>query len=235
MVANAILNRKSVRSYSDKPVEDKIIKEILTAGMMAPSWVNVQPWHFIVVKNQAVKDKLSIAANNQNQVKNASAVVCCVADMTAWEDDKFSKVMEKQGRNADVRNYILSNPVLNPSLLGEYETLLRTIEQMSYAIGYMTLRAEELGVGCCIVGAIANELTHNENNAATTVKELLGLNEKQILISLLTLGYEKEHIKTVKSRKDFDEVVSFEKLGEKYSVSRIFKYFGCYTCNNEEI
>ena len=75
MVANAILNRKSVRSYSDKPVEDKIIKEILTAGMMAPSWVNVQPWHFIVVKNQAVKDKLSIAANNQNQVKNASAVV----------------------------------------------------------------------------------------------------------------------------------------------------------------
>ena len=38
MVANAILNRKSVRSYSDKPVEDKIIKEILTAGMMAPSW-----------------------------------------------------------------------------------------------------------------------------------------------------------------------------------------------------
>ena len=218
MVANAILNRKSVRSYSDKPVEDKIIKEILTAGMMAPSWVNVQPWHFIVVKNQAVKDKLSIAANNQNQVKNASAVVCCVADMTAWEDDKFSKVTEKQGRNADVRNYILSNPVLNPSLLGEYETLLRTIEQMSYAIGYMTLRAEELGVGCCIVGAIANELTHNENNAATTVKELLGLNEKQILISLLTLGYEKEHIKTVKSRKDFDEVVSFEKLGEKYSV-----------------
>lgn len=119
--------------------------------------------------------------------------------------------------NADVRNYILQIR-FKSSLLGEYETLLRTIEQMSYAIGYMTLRAEELGVGCCIVGAIANELTHNENNAATTVKQLLGLNEKQILISLLTLGYEKEHIKTVKSRKDFDEVVSFEKLGEKYSV-----------------
>ena len=218
MVANAILNRKSVRSYSDKPVEDKIIKEILTAGMMAPSWVNVQPWQFIVVKNQAVKDKLAMVANNQNQVKNASAVICCVADMTAWNEDKFSRVMEKQGRNSEVRNFILSNPVLNPSLLGEYETLLRTIEQMSYAIGYMTLRAEELGVGCCIVGAIANELTHKENNVAATVKQLLGINDKQILISLLTLGYEKEHARTIKSLKDFDEVVSFEKLGEKYSV-----------------
>lgn len=218
MVANAILNRKSVRSYSDKPVEDKIIKEILTAGMMAPSWVNVQPWQFIVVKNQSVKDKLAVAANNQNQVKNASAIICCVADMTAWNEDKFSRVMEKQGRNSDVRNYILSNPVLNPSLLGEYETLLRTIEQMSYAIGYMTLRAEELGVGCCIVGAIANELTHKENHVAATVKQLLEINDKQILISLLTLGYEKEHAQTIKSRKDFDEVVSFEKLGEKYSV-----------------
>lgn len=218
MVANAILNRKSVRSYSDKPLEDKIIKEILTAGMMAPSWVNVQPWQFIVVKNQSVKDKLAVAANNQNQVKNASAVICCVADMTAWNQDKFSRVMEKQGRNSDVRNYILSNPVLNPSLLGEYETLLRTIEQISYAIGYMTLRAEELGVGCCIVGAIANELTHKENHVAATVKQLLEINDKQILISLLTLGYEKEHAQTIKSRKDFDEVVSFEKLGEKYSV-----------------
>ena len=218
MVLNAIMNRKSVRSYSDRIVEDSTIKSILEAGIMAPSWVNVQPWKFIVVRSQDKKDMLSLAAGGQKQVKNASAVICCVADMSAWEDEKFTKVMEKQGRDADVRSYILSNPVLNPSLLGEYETLLRTLEQMSYAIGYMTLRAEELGVGACIVGALANELTKSDNNTSTSVKETLGLTKKQILSTLVTLGYEKEFHSVNKSRKDFDEVVSFEKLGEKFNV-----------------
>lgn len=218
MVLNAIINRKSVRSYSDKNVEDSVVKSILEAGIMAPSWVNVQPWKFIVVRSQDKKDMLSLAAGGQKQVKNASAVICCVADMTAWEDDKFAKVMEKQGRDAEVRNYILSNPVLNPSLLGEYETLLRTVEQMSYAIGYMTLRAEELGVGACIVGALANELTKSDNGVSGSVKEILNLSKKQILLSLLTLGYENEPRFVNKSRKDFDEVVSFEKCGENFNV-----------------
>ena len=87
---------------------------------------------------------------------------------------------------------------------------------MSYAIGYMTLRAEELGVGCCIVGAIANELTQKDGEASITAKELLGLSDKQILLSLLTLGYEKEHTPTIKSRKNFEEVVSLEKIGKNF-------------------
>lgn len=217
MVLNAIINRKSVRSYSEKPVSDEDIKSILQAGIMAPSWVNVQPWQFIVVKKQEHKDILSEASGGQKQVSSASAVICCVADMKAWETPKFSKVMEKQGKNSATREYILSSPILNPANLGEYETLIRTIEQMPYAIGYMTLRAEELGIGCCIIGALSNELTTKDKNNLISVKEMLGLNDKQILLSLITLGYEKEHSKTIKSRKDFDEVVSLEKLGVKFT------------------
>ncbi len=217
MVLNAIINRKSVRSYSEKPVSDEDIKSILQAGIMAPSWVNVQPWQFIVVKKQEHKDILSEASGGQKQVSSASAVICCVADMTAWETPKFSKVMEKQGKNSATREYILSSPILNPANLGEYETLIRTIEQMPYAIGYMTLRAEELGIGCCIIGALSNELTTKDKNNLISVKEMLGLNDKQILLSLITLGYEKEHSKTIKSRKDFDEVVSLEKSGIKFT------------------
>ncbi len=216
MVLNAITNRKSVRVYSDRMVSDEDIKSILNCGIMAPSWVNVQPWKFVVVRNQEHKDILSRAAGGQKQVSSASAVICCVADMPAWEADKFAKIMEKQGRNSQMIDYILSSTMLNPSLLGEYETLLRTVEQMSYAIGYMTLRAEELGIGCCIVGAVSNELTTKDKNTFVSVKETLGLNEKQVLLSMLTLGYEKEKSITVKSRKDFDEVVSLEKLGSKF-------------------
>ena len=217
MVLNAITTRKSVRTYSEKPVSDDDIKSILQAGIMAPSWVNVQPWQFIVVKNQEHKNILSEASGGQKQVSSASAVICCIADMTAWDIPKFSKVMEKQGKNSATREYILASPMLNPSNLGEYETLVRTIEQIPYAIGYMTLRAEELRIGCCIIGALSNELTTKDTNNLISVKEMLGLNDKQILLSLLTLGYEKDHTKTIKSRKDFDEVVSLEKMGVKFT------------------
>ena len=218
MVLNAIMSRKSVRVYCDKDVTNDTVKSIIEAGMNAPSWVNVQPWQFIVVRDDAKKEILSQASGGQQQVKNASALICCVADMTAWENSKFSKVIEKQGRNASVRDYILNSDVLNPSRLGEFETLLRTVEQMSYAIGYMTLRAEELGVASCIVGAIANELTRSNDGMSVSVKELLGLNDKQVLLSILTLGYEEDKKISEKSRKDFDEVASLEVLGQKFTV-----------------
>ena len=44
-----ILNRISVRRYSDKPVTSEQVSAILHAAMSAPSGVNRQPWEFIVV------------------------------------------------------------------------------------------------------------------------------------------------------------------------------------------
>ena len=69
MVLNAIKSRQSVRKYSDKPISDDVLNNILEAGRLAPSWVNVQPWKFIVVKSQATKDLLAEAAGRQAQVK----------------------------------------------------------------------------------------------------------------------------------------------------------------------
>ncbi len=218
MVMQAIINRKSVRQYTSQDVSDDIIKKILEAGRLAPSWVNVQPWHFIVVKNQDTKNLLSQASGGQKQVKEASAVICCVADMNAWDKKVFSKVMEKQGKNLITREFILNSPMLNPSLAGEYETLLRTVEELTYAIAYMSLEAEEQGIGACIVGAVTNEVTNGKDeNVIAKIKSVLGLNNKQVLLTMLTLGYAKEQTQTVKSRKEFDEVVSLEKLGNKYN------------------
>ena len=53
-----IESRKSVRQYSEKTIPDNILKDILNAGRLAPSWMNSQPWQFIVVKNQETKDLL---------------------------------------------------------------------------------------------------------------------------------------------------------------------------------
>lgn len=212
MVMNAVLNRKSVRKYTDKPVEDDVIRQILEAGRLAPSWVNVQPWKFIVVKSQVVKDLLCEASGYQPQVKNAQAVICCVADLESWNDTNFGKVLAQKGLDEHTREDIISSALLNPSNLGEYEALLRSVEQLTYAVSYMTLAAQELGVGMCIVGAFANELTKKDDTAAQKVKKTLGLNNRQVLVDMLTLGYEDKPSAVPKFRKSFDEVVFFEKI-----------------------
>lgn len=212
MVMNAIKNRKSVRKYSNKPIEDEVLNQILEAGRLAPSWVNVQPWKFIVVKQQDTKDLLSEAAGGQLQVKNAKVLICCIADLDSWSKTNFGKVLVQRGLDERTCESIVSSRLLNPSNLGEYEAILRSVEQVTYAVAYMTLAAEELGIGCCVVGAAANELTKTNNEMITKVKEILGLNNRQILVNILTLGYEETQKPTKKLRKDAKDVIFFEKL-----------------------
>ena len=45
----AIYTRRSVRSYTNKPISENDIHDLLRAGMHAPSARNEQPWHFIVI------------------------------------------------------------------------------------------------------------------------------------------------------------------------------------------
>ena len=212
MVMNAVTSRKSVRNYSDRPIEDSVLNKILEAGRFAPSWVNVQPWKFIVVKSQATKDLLSESAGGQKQVKNAQVVICCVADIQDWDKSRFGKVLEQRGLDNDTKNFMLESKLYNPANLGEFEALMRSVEQLTYAVAYMTLEAQELGVGACIVGAFANELTKKDDALAKKVKYVLGLNDKQVLVDLLTLGYEAESVEIKKFRKPVEDVVFYESL-----------------------
>ncbi len=212
MLLEEIKTRKSVRSYNDTPISDETLNEILEAGRLAPSWVNVQPWKFIVIKDEKTKELLFKASGCQKQVLGAQVLIGCVADTEAWEKKNFAAVLEKAGVNQMVQEAYLSNPTLNPSLIGHVETLSRTIEQLTYAIAYMTIQAEKSGVGCCIIGALANEMTKGDENVIKELKERLNLNDKQILLTVLTLGYEKTPRETKKIRKEAQEVIFYEKL-----------------------
>ena len=212
MVLNAIKSRQSVRKYSDQPISDEVLNNILEAGRLAPSWVNVQPWKFIVVKSQTTKDLLAEAAGRQAQVKNAQIVICCIADLDDWSKTKFGKVLAQKGLDEATCENIVSSNLLNPSNLGEYEALLRSVEQLTYAVSYMTLEAEEQGVGCCIVGAMANELTKSNSDAAQKIKDSLGLNNKQVLVELLTLGYDANPKPAKKFRKEAKDIIFYEKI-----------------------
>lgn len=57
-VMDAIYKRRSIRKYTDAPISDESIKEILKAGMYAPSGGNEQAWDFIVVRDKVKLEKI---------------------------------------------------------------------------------------------------------------------------------------------------------------------------------
>ena len=50
---DAIVQRRSIRKYTDREVSDSMIREILQAGILAPSSKNRQPWKFVVARGRA--------------------------------------------------------------------------------------------------------------------------------------------------------------------------------------
>ena len=72
---DVIFSRKSVRTYTDKAVSEEQVETLLKAAMAAPTGMNVQPWRFVVVRNQAVKNR--IAGRNGMISKASVAIVVC--------------------------------------------------------------------------------------------------------------------------------------------------------------
>ena len=54
-----LLTRRSVRKYSDRPVEDEKLDKVLTAGLYAPTGMNNQAPVLVAVRDKATRDKLS--------------------------------------------------------------------------------------------------------------------------------------------------------------------------------
>lgn len=54
----AILTRRSIRSYKEKKVQKEFINKMLKAAMYAPSARNYQPWHFVVADDREILDRI---------------------------------------------------------------------------------------------------------------------------------------------------------------------------------
>lgn len=88
--ADAAMTRHSVRSYLDIPVTDDELHSLLELTGRAPSAFNLQPWRFVVVRDQAVRNELKDAAYGQKQVGDAPVVIAMYADM----DDTMANLGE---------------------------------------------------------------------------------------------------------------------------------------------
>ncbi|MDD3014270.1 MAG: hypothetical protein PHC34_11260, partial [Candidatus Gastranaerophilales bacterium] len=99
---------------------------------------------------------------------------------------------------------------------GQDAVVYRTIEELTYAIAYMTLEVHKQGLGASIVGAMGNELTGSVPEIYAEVRKRLNLPENLILVTLLAIGYPASGIKKpLKSRKSSEEIISYEKYGNR--------------------
>jgi nitroreductase len=75
----AIRSRRNVREFSDQPIADDHLDEILESGRRAPSSRNWQPWDFVVVRDRERLRKLSGVSPGAGHVATAAAAIALVA------------------------------------------------------------------------------------------------------------------------------------------------------------
>ncbi len=72
----ALLKRRSVRRFTDQPVSDEVIEELLHAAMSGPSACNKKPWEFYVVTNEEVLNKLKSSSMFTKMAAKLAIIVC---------------------------------------------------------------------------------------------------------------------------------------------------------------
>jgi len=136
---DAIIGRRSVRRYTDQPISDLDVQDIITAGLYAPSAIDLQPWYFVVIKSA---EKLTELRKFMSDVY-----------------DKFEPVLLQRFTNhpaaiAETKVFLKSLGgtqccILAFMLKQDYPDKKGVIEGVSAAIQNMILMAYDKGIGSC--------------------------------------------------------------------------------------
>ena len=59
--------RRTIRNFSDKPVDREIIENCIKTAGTAPSGANMQPWHFVLISDPTIKKKIRVAAEKEEK------------------------------------------------------------------------------------------------------------------------------------------------------------------------
>ncbi len=87
-----ILDRRSIRKYSDKPVPKEIVGELLRAAMYAPSARNYRPWQFIVANERQILDDLSEMHPYAKMLKQATLAIIVCGDLSVEKEEGYLTV-----------------------------------------------------------------------------------------------------------------------------------------------
>lgn len=81
--------RCSIRKFKSDPVPEEVLNEVLQAGNLAPTAKNLQPFHFVVVRNPSKLDELATAYPAPFFREAPVVVVICTEASKGWTRDRY--------------------------------------------------------------------------------------------------------------------------------------------------
>ena len=85
-----IRKRRTVRGFTDEDVSDEQVETILEMGMYAPTYMNRQPWHFVVARDKELQERLAETLGVRPYLQEASVVIAVYGDpgiSNTWDLD----------------------------------------------------------------------------------------------------------------------------------------------------
>ena len=207
----AIEQRRAARAFRSNPIPEAILEAIFQIGLRAPSGFNLQPWRFIVVREQQNRDKLKACAFNQRQVGEAPVVLICCGDRTSAEMENIEAVIELGSEvgamSDDFANYMRSQipPFFenHPS----FESMEAwTNRHTMLAVAHLMVVARSFGVDSCPM----------EGFSTSQVKEAFNIPPQVDVCCLVALGYAAEPFKQYGGRFKSDRVCFSETYGDPF-------------------
>lgn len=184
-VAEAIQQRRSIRSFKRTPVPDEMILEMLEAARLAPSASNSQPWRFVVVTDPEEKKALRGLCMNQEFIEDAGVDFIICADLTAFSKDTY-----RRQRQESIDSGLVSGSTLNDS---SYQKFVDSIDDSDLtqqltpatantyiATEHIILMAAALGLGSCWVGAISDH---------KAVRDMFGIPRGIRVLGVVAVGH----------------------------------------------
>ncbi len=205
-LTEAIAGRRSTPSFDgeEMPVED--LRQILEAGLSAPSGYNMQPWRFVVVQSREGKRKLRAASYNQAKVEEASAVIVACGDMDGWRGD-LPKMLEMGRAGGMPESYAAQAKSAVSSYMSSFNTEQMRLwlnKQVTIAFTHMLLMAEVLGYDTAPMEGFEQEKVH----------EALRLPMSYWVVALLAVGHLKGADKYSGGRFEMTHTVFGEEHGK---------------------
>ena len=210
---DSIEQRRAARSFRSDSIPEAILAEIFRLGVRSPSGYNLQPWRFIVVREQENKEKLKACAFNQRQVGEAPVVLICCGDRSVNESDYIESVIklaESEGAMNEAYAGYMRQAI--PQLF-ENQPCFESIEAWTnrhtmLAVAHMMIVAKSFGVDSCPM----------EGFVSAQVKEAFQIPDNVDVCCLLALGYAAEPFKQYGGRFGIERVFFGERYGESFSL-----------------
>ncbi len=202
--------RRSIRNYSDTPVSEEDLRMILEAGRQAPSGENYQPWRFIVVRDKANKDFLSMVGKGASGRRFTGDLLSkhIMERFATLEDEEKRRKAFKKLTSGNVSAFVNEADVIL-LVLGRKDVWDAPFDT-SAAIENILLAAAACNLGTCWLVAPCIDIRDEKR-----INEHFGVPNGFKTFAIVTIG-EPTRYPHARPRIELSELVYKETFGEPY-------------------